>query len=123
MDVRYTEWRCTCGAKQFELSALEKIGAWFIGASKSKSFKNSADLITLLCDVDKDGSPDERAVFLEKELDQPFGMLVLNDWFYVANTNGLLRFPYKPGQSQLSGKAEKLRPCPQERPIDIGHAI
>lgn len=90
----------------------KKIGAWFIGASKSKSFKNSSDLITLLRDVDKDGSPDERAVFLEKELDQPFGMLVLDDWFYVANTNGLLRFPYKPGQSQLSGKAEKITTLP-----------
>ncbi len=90
----------------------KKIGAWFIGASKSKSFKNSADLITLLRDTDKDGFPDERTVFLEKELDQPFGMLVLDDWFYVANTNGLLRFPYKSGQLQITGRAEKITTLP-----------
>ncbi len=90
----------------------KKIGAWFIGASKSKSFKNSADLITLLRDTDKDGFPDERTAFLEKELDQPFGMLVLDDWFYVANTNGLLRFPYTSGQLQISGRAEKITTLP-----------
>lgn len=90
----------------------KKIGAWFIGASKSKSFKNSADLITLLRDTDKDGFPDERTVFLEKELDQPLGMLVLDDRFYVANTNGLLRFPYEPGQLQISGRAEKITTLP-----------
>ncbi|WP_373517695.1 sorbosone dehydrogenase family protein [Pricia sp.] len=90
----------------------KKVGAWVIGASKSKSFKNSADVITLFRDTDNDGLPDERTVFLEKELDQPFGMLVLDDWFYVANTNGLLRFPYKSGQTRISGQAEKITTLP-----------
>src|SRR5690606_2786968 len=90
----------------------KKIGAWIIGASKSKSFKDSADRITLLRDTNGDGTPDQRTVFLDKELDQPFGMLVLDDWFYVANTNGLLRFPYRPGQLQITGAAEKVADLP-----------
>ncbi len=112
MDVCYPRWRCTCRAHQFQLSALEKNRFIVHWASKSKSFKNSADLITLIRDTDKGGSHYVRTVFIEIELDQPFGMLVLDDWFYVANTNGLLRFPYDPGQLQISGRAEKICTLP-----------
>ncbi len=90
----------------------KKIGAWPIGASKSKSFKNSADVITLLRDTDQDGSPDVRETFLEDELDQPFGMLIMGDWFYVANTDALLRFPYDTGQLKISGPAERIIDLP-----------
>ncbi|WP_149275628.1 PQQ-dependent sugar dehydrogenase [Pareuzebyella sediminis] len=90
----------------------KKIGAWIIGASKSKSFRNSADVITLLRDTNNDGSPDVRTTFLDKELKQPLGMLVLDDWFYVANTDALLRFPYKPEQTRITGSVEKLNTLP-----------
>ena len=90
----------------------KKIGAWIIGASKSKSFRNSADVITLLRDTNNDGSPDIRTTFLDKELKQPLGMLVLDDWFYVANTDALLRFPYKPDQTRITGSVEKLNTLP-----------
>ena len=90
----------------------KKIGAWIIGASKSKSFRNSADVITLLRDTNNDGSPDVRTTFLNKELKQPLGMLVLDDWFYVANTDALLRFPYKPDQTRITGSVEKLNTLP-----------
>ncbi len=56
--------------------------------------KNSADRITLLRDTDNDGQVDERHIFREG-LYQNFGMLVLNNYFYVANTDGLYRYPYK----------------------------
>lgn len=36
-------------------------------------------------------------------LDRPFGMLLLGNSFYVADTNALLRFPYTPGATHLSG--------------------
>jgi glucose/arabinose dehydrogenase len=54
----------------------------------------SADRITLLRDADGDGVAEHRSVFLEG-LNQPFGMLLLKDSFYVANTDGVLRFPWK----------------------------
>lgn len=86
----------------------KKIGAWVIGASRSKSFKNSADVITLLRDTDQDGSPDVRKTFLKDQLNQPFGMLIMGNWFYVANTDALLRFPYDTGQLKITGPAERI---------------
>ncbi|HEY9044768.1 MAG TPA: sorbosone dehydrogenase family protein [Ohtaekwangia sp.] len=90
---------------------LERIGAHIIGASKSNSLRHSADRITLLRDVDGDGKPEIRKVFL-KDLNQPFGMLILGDWFYVANTDGLWRYPYTSGQLSITGKGEKLVDLP-----------
>lgn len=90
----------------------EKLGAHFIGASKSNSMRNSADRITLLRDTNQDGTPDMRETFLD-ELNQPFGMLVLGEWFYVANTDALLRYPYKPGQIHIDkSKGQKVVDLP-----------
>ncbi|WP_276165637.1 PQQ-dependent sugar dehydrogenase [Zobellia alginiliquefaciens] len=69
--------------------------------------KNSANQITLLRDSDQDGTVDERHIFKEG-LNQNFGMLVIDDFFYVANTDGLYRYPYKAGQEKLEGDGEKI---------------
>lgn len=90
---------------------LKKIGAFIIGASKSNNLSKSADRITLLRDVDGDGLPDMRETFLKK-LNQPLGMLVLGNWFYVANTDALWRYPYTPGQLKITEKGEKIRDLP-----------
>ncbi len=68
---------------------------------------DSANRITLLKDTDGDGVVDEKHAFLE-DLNQPFGMLVLNDYFYVGNTDGLYRFPYKEGQTEITAEGEKI---------------
>jgi len=91
---------------------FKQIGAWLIGAGKSKNLSNSADLITLLRDTDKDGTPDVRETFLHEGLNQPFGMLLLGDAFYVANTDALVKYPYEAGQSSISAKAEKIATLP-----------
>ncbi|MTI28747.1 PQQ-dependent sugar dehydrogenase [Fulvivirga kasyanovii] len=90
---------------------LKKIGAVLIGAHRSKSLKHSADRITLLRDANGDGSPESSYIFL-KNLNQPFGMLVLNGWFYVANTDGVWRYPYKSGQTAIEGKGERITVLP-----------
>ena len=56
---------------------FKRIGAWLIGAGKSKNLSPSADLITLLRDIDNDGKPDVRETFLHDGLNQPFGMLLI----------------------------------------------
>ena len=89
----------------------EKIGAWIIGANKANSMKNSANRITLLRDTNNDGLPDERSTFLAG-LHLPYGMLVLGNWFYVANTDALWRYPYAPGDVTISGKGEKVVDLP-----------
>lgn len=92
-------------------SLIERIGAVFIGANKSNNLHKSADRITLLRDTTNDGVPDMHETFLEN-LNQPFGMLLLGDWFYVANTDGLWRYPYKIGQMKISEKGKKIMALP-----------
>lgn len=89
----------------------EKIGAVFIGASKSNSMKKSADRITLLRDTDHDGVPEMRTTFLTG-MKQPFGMLLIGEHLYVGATDGLLRYTYEKGATKISTPPVKLVPLP-----------
>lgn len=71
----------------------------------------SADRITVFRDKDKDGQFETRQVFIEG-LNKPYGMLILNNYFYIANTDGLYRYPYKEGQLKLNSKSEKIVELP-----------
>ncbi len=74
----------------------------------------SANRITLLRDNDGDGKVDVRSVLLTAEngLNSPFGMEVVGDTLYVANTDALLAFPYKAGDTKITAKGEKIVPLP-----------
>ncbi len=80
-------------------------GDLFVCEASTKA--NSANQITILQDADKDGVFDVREVFLSN-LNKPFGMLVLNNNFYVANTDALMMYPYKPGQKTISETGKKI---------------
>jgi glucose/arabinose dehydrogenase len=71
----------------------------------------SANRITLLRDNDGDGIADMRTVFLQ-ELNSPFGMALVENDFYVANTDGLIRYPYRQGQTQITAPGVKLADLP-----------
>ena len=90
---------------------LEKIGGRLVGASKSNNLGKSANRIALLRDTNHDGIPDVRTVLLTK-LNQPFGMLVMGKWLYVANIDAVLRFPYQAGQTKITEKGEKIMDLP-----------
>ncbi len=66
-----------------------------------------ANSIVVLRDKNKDGVAEERFVFSDK-LSQPFGMAFYKDWFYVANTDSVVRFKYTSGQTAAIGEPEKL---------------
>lgn len=70
--------------------------------------------IVLLRDKNSDGKPDSKNVYLTG-LRQPFGMLVLNDKFYVANTNELLEFPYDPSATSINTAGKHLATFPEGR--------
>jgi glucose/arabinose dehydrogenase len=74
------------------------------GKARSGNNEKSADRITLF----RNG---QRYTFLEG-LNQPFGMLVLGDKFYVANTDGVKVFPYKTGSTQLTDTGELVLSLP-----------
>jgi glucose/arabinose dehydrogenase len=78
---------------------------------KAGSAVPSANRITLLRDADGDGVPEQRETFLEG-LNSPFGMALVGDRLYVANTDAVLRFPYRPGDIRIEAKGEKLVDLP-----------
>ena len=59
----------------------------------------SANRITLLRDADGDGMAETRSVFLQG-LNSPFGMALVGDELYVANTDAIVQFPYTGGADQ-----------------------
>jgi glucose/arabinose dehydrogenase len=71
----------------------------------------SANRISRLRDADADGRAETRETFLEG-LNQPFGMLALGSWFYVANTNALVRFPYDSAAARVTGPGRKILDLP-----------
>ena len=74
----------------------------------------NANRISILRDTNGDGIADERGVFLEG-LRQPFGMALIGDQLYVANTDSVVRYPYKTGDKTITGKGTKLVDLP------VGH--
>jgi glucose/arabinose dehydrogenase len=81
------------------------------GLKSSRIAGQSANRITLLRDADGNGIPETRTTFL-KGLNQPFGMLLLKDVLYVANTDGLMRYAYKEGQTLIEGAGQKILDLP-----------
>ncbi len=67
----------------------------------------SPNRITLLRDADGDGVAETREVYLSG-LNQPFGMALVGDTFYVGNTDGLVAFPFAPGATSLSGPGKTV---------------
>jgi glucose/arabinose dehydrogenase len=71
----------------------------------------SANRITLLRDADGDGIADTRFAFLSS-LQSPFGMALVNDTLYIANSDALVRVPYAAGQTQSSSAPVKVADLP-----------
>ena len=74
----------------------------------------SANRITLLRDTNGDGVADQRFVLLSG-LNSPFGMTLVGDQLYVADTDALLRFPFKVGYTRITAKRYKLVDLPAGR--------
>ena len=93
------------------LKGLLKFGAKISRKIKTQHIGVSANRITMFRDADKDGVPEQRFVFAEN-LNQPFGMLILNNNFYVGNTDALLQFNYKTGDTKLNGPGKAIVSLP-----------
>ena len=71
----------------------------------------SANRITLLRDADGDGVPEQRTAFLEN-LNSPFGMALVGDTLYVANTDAVVAFPYRRGETAIRTAPKKVAELP-----------
>jgi glucose/arabinose dehydrogenase len=81
------------------------------GLTESGYLGKSANRITLLRDGDGDGTPEIRTTFLEN-LNQPFGMALVGNTLYVANTDAVLGFPYQAGQTEITAAGDKIVDLP-----------
>src|SRR5438270_3798776 len=74
---------------------------------RARALGVSANRITLLRDTDGDGVAEKREIFIEG-LNQPFGMALLGDTFYVGNTDGVMAFPYTPGATRITAPGRRV---------------
>jgi glucose/arabinose dehydrogenase len=72
--------------------------------------------ITLLRDADGDGKPETQSVFLD-HLNSPFGVALVGNELYVANTDAIVRYPYTTGDTKITAPGTILTPLPGG-PID-----
>jgi glucose/arabinose dehydrogenase len=86
---------------------------WMSVAANGDVFvaESNSGRLTILRGVNKHGRADQRFVFTTG-LSQPFGMAFWRQYLYVANTNGVVRFKYHPGQEQSAGEPEKIVDLP-----------
>jgi glucose/arabinose dehydrogenase len=69
---------------------------------KVKSAVPSPNRIMLLRDADGDGVAETKTTFAQG-LKSPFGMTLVGDTLYVANTDGVVSYPYHAGDTQEAG--------------------
>ncbi len=92
-------------------------GKGFRGFIQKKAMKRagsavpSANRITLLRDTNGDGVAEQRSAFLTG-LNSPFGMELVGDQLYVANTDALFRFPYRDGDTTITATGTKVAELP-----------
>src|SRR6185312_5918552 len=86
---------------RFMKSAMKKAGA----------AAPSPNRITLLRDAHGDGIAETRTVFI-KSLNSPFGMALSGNDFYVADSDAVLRFTYKPGDTEITEPGTKIVDLP-----------
>lgn len=77
----------------------------------------SPDRITLLRDSNGDGIADVKTLFL-KNLHSPFGMALIGNELYVANTDAIVRYPYQTGQTEITAAGTKILVLPS---LPINH--
>lgn len=84
----------------------KKVMKW-AGSGRSPS----ADRITLLRDSTGNGVADTRTLFLQG-LHSPFGMALIGNQLFIADSDAVLRFPYETGQTQITAPATRVTDLP-----------
>ena len=76
-----------------------------------ESLRESGSRIILLRDTEKTGKPPFRQTFVRR-LNKAFGMALVDNRFYVGNTDSVVVFPYRSGDIQLKRQPEKILDLP-----------
>jgi glucose/arabinose dehydrogenase len=89
---------------------------WVESMATSGGKTGPSNRISLLHDGNGDGVPDSRSIFLD-HLNSPFGVALVGSDLYVANTDAIVRYPYKTGDAKITANGAVLTPLPGG-PID-----
>jgi glucose/arabinose dehydrogenase len=89
---------------------------WVESLATSGGNTGASNRITLLRDSNGDGVPKVRSVFLD-HLNSPFGVALVGNDLFVANTDAIVKYPYQEGDTKISAPGEILTPLPGG-PID-----
>jgi len=101
----------------FEISTFAEGGfqrpRWMALAPNGDVFVSdaAAGTIIVLRDTRGEGKATERFTFAAG-LTQPFGLAFWRDYLYVGNTDSVVRFHYRPGQTKAEGVPEKICSLP-----------
>ena len=94
----------------------EIVMGWVEKWATSGGKTGESNRITLLRDSKGNGAPDTRSVFLD-HLKSPFGVVLVGNDLYVANTDAIVRYPYREGETKITDPGTTLTPLPGG-PID-----
>ena len=89
---------------------------WIESQATSGGGTQKSNRITLLRGASRDGAPATRSIFLDN-LNSPFGVALVGNDLYVANTNAIVRYPYNTGDIKITADGTLLTPLPGG-PID-----
>ena len=86
---------------------------WVESWATSGGDTGPSNRITLLRDTNGDGVPDSRSVFLD-HLNSPFGVALIGDDLYVADTDAIVKYPYKEGDTKITAPGATLTELPAD---------
>lgn len=109
-DVLVTE---TQSPPRPDSSIEDKITNYYI--RKAGAGGSSANRIILLRDKDGDGKAEVKTTFLAG-LNSPYGMALVGDTLYVANTDAVMAYPYKESETTITAKGRKIISLPHAAP-------
>jgi glucose/arabinose dehydrogenase len=89
---------------------------WIESQATSGGKPQKSNRITLVRNPNGEGGPEVRRVFLD-DLDSPFGVALVGNDLYVANTDAILHYSYNTGDTQIAAAGTVLTPLPGG-PID-----
>lgn len=90
-----------------ERTVKQKILGAVVGLSNSEVGGKSANTIMLYRDANGDGVAEIKSVFLTG-LNQPFGILIIGNQFFVANTDGVMVYPYQSQDLKIETEGKKI---------------
>jgi glucose/arabinose dehydrogenase len=89
---------------------------WVEAQATSGGGTQKSNRITLLRSANGGGAPATASIFLD-DLNSPFGVALVGNDLYVANTDAIVRYPYNTGDTNITAKGTVLAPLPGG-PID-----